>query len=225
MSSSSAATALGNAVVRQVTDLVATDVIPKVAARHDLDPAHLTTVFMAEIERNLALAPPVAPPFQYHPGPQRVRLQGSHRLCKRPDGCRVYITGTKVGDIGATSVSETVAGGDNATVYSTIYFSSVDSVVINANTSANVSVGYGGDLALPRCRIKGLYYVAGSSAGTVTITPESSTIPILEMATPANNTVVSSLYMAAEGILTASTKDDYAVVSNTNVTSVTLICG
>jgi hypothetical protein len=45
------------------------------------------------------------------------------------------------------------------------------------------------------------------------------------MATPANNTVVSSLYMAAEGILTASTKDDYAVVSNTNVTSITLICG
>jgi len=135
------------------------------------------------------------------------------------------ITGTEVGDIGAAPVSETVAGGDNATVYSTIYFSSVDSVVINANTSANVSVGYGGDLALPRCRIKGLYYVAGSSAGTVTITPESSTIPILEMATPANNTVVSSLYMAAEGILTASTKDDYAVVSNTNVTSVTLICG
>jgi len=140
-------------------------------------------------------------------------------------GVGFTITGTKVGDIGATSVSETVAGGDNATVFSTIYFSSVDSVVINANTSANVSVGYGGDLALPRCRIKGLYYVAGSSAGTVTITPESSAIPILEMATPANNTVVSSLYMAAEGILTASTKDDYAVVSNTNVTSVTLICG
>lgn len=140
-------------------------------------------------------------------------------------GVGFTITGTKVGDIGATSVSETVAGGDNATVFSTIYFSSVDSVVINANTSANVSVGYGGDLALPRCRIKGLYYIAGSSAGTVTITPESSTIPILEMETPANNTVVSSLYMAAEGILTASTKDDYAVVSNTNVTSVTLICG
>jgi hypothetical protein len=140
-------------------------------------------------------------------------------------GVGFTITGTKVGDIGATSVSETVAGGDNATVFSTIYFSSVDSVVINANTSANVSVGYGGDLALPRCRIKGLYYVAGSSAGTVTITPESSAIPILEMATPANNTVVSSLYMAAEGILTASTKDDYAVVSNTNVTSITLICG
>jgi hypothetical protein len=57
------------------------------------------------------------------------------------------------------------------------------------------------------------------------MTADSSTIPLLELATPGNNTVVSSLYMAAEGILTANTIDDYAVVTNTNVTSVTLICG
>jgi hypothetical protein len=70
-----------------------------------------------------------------------------------------------------------------------------------------------------------LYYVASANAGAVSITSNSSTIPLLELATPGNNTVVSSLYMAAEGILTANTRDDYAVVTNTNVTSVTLICG
>ena len=141
-------------------------------------------------------------------------------------GVGFTITGTKVGDIGGTSVSETVVGGNTTTVYSTNYFSSVDSIAINANTTANVTVGYGGDLALPRTRVKGLYYVAGSNAGNIAITPNSSSIPILEMATPANNTVVSSLYMAAEGILTTnSSAKDYAVVTNTNVTSVTLICG
>jgi hypothetical protein len=141
-------------------------------------------------------------------------------------GVGFTITGTRVGDIGGTSVSETVAGGNNETVYTTQYFSSVDSVAINANTTANVTIGYGGDLALPRCRVKGLYYVASGNAGEIAITPNSSSIPILAMATPANATVVSSLYMAAEGILTTnSSAKDYAVVTNTNVTSVTLICG
>ena len=140
-------------------------------------------------------------------------------------GVGFTITGMKVGDIGGTLVSETVVGLDTDTAFSTIYFASVESVVINANTTANVTIGYGGDLALPRCRVKGLYYVASANAGAVSITSNSSTIPLLELATPGNNTVVSSLYMAAEGILTANTIDDYAVVTNTNVTSVTLICG
>jgi hypothetical protein len=141
-------------------------------------------------------------------------------------GVGFTITGTRVGDIGGTSLSETVTGGNTTTVFSTTYFSSVDSIAINANTTANVTIGYGGDLALPRCRVKGLYYVASANAGEIAITPNSSSIPILAMATPANATVVSSLYMAAEGILTTnSSAKDYAVVTNTNVTSVTLICG
>jgi hypothetical protein len=73
-----------------------------------------------------------------------------------------------VGDIGGTLVSETVVGLDTDTAFSTIYFSSVESVVINANTTANVTIGYGGDLALPRCRVKGVYYVASANAGAVT---------------------------------------------------------
>jgi len=136
------------------------------------------------------------------------------------------VTGTLVGDIGGTTVDEVVSGGNNDTVYTTQYFSSVEQIAVDGNTDANVTVGYGGDLALPRCRVKGLYYVAGSNAGAIAITPNSSSIPVLDMVTPANNTVVSSLYMAAEGILTTnSSAKDYAVVTNTNVTSVTLICG
>lgn len=141
-------------------------------------------------------------------------------------GVSFTITGRKVGDIGGNTVTESVTGGNANTVYSTTYFAAVDSIAINANTSGNVTVGYGGDLALPRTRVKGLYYVGSSSAGNITITPNTSTIPVLDMDTPADNTAVNSLYMAAEGVLTTNTTaKDFAVVSNTNVTSVTLICG
>lgn len=141
-------------------------------------------------------------------------------------GVGFTITGTKVGDIGGNTVTETVVGLDTNTAYSTIYFSSVQSISINANTTANVTIGYGGDLALPRTRVKGLYYVASANAGSIAITPNSSTIPVLDIATPASNVAVNSLYMAAEGVLTANgSSKDYAVVTNTNVTSVTLICG
>jgi hypothetical protein len=133
-------------------------------------------------------------------------------------GVGFTITGMKVGDIGGTLVSETVVGLDTDTAFSTIYFASVESVVINANTTANVTIGYGGDLALPRCRVKGLYYVASGNAGEIAITPNSSYHSLcLATGNPRQcNTVVSSLYMAAEGILTTnSSAKDYAVVTNT----------
>jgi hypothetical protein len=136
------------------------------------------------------------------------------------------ITGTLVGSIGGTLVEEVVGGGNAETVFSTQYFSSVEQIEISGNTDGDVTVGYGGSLALPRCRIKGVYYVAGASVGNISITPNSSSIPVLALATPAGNTEVSSLYMAAEGILTTNNSaDDYAVVSTTNVTSLTLLCG
>jgi hypothetical protein len=99
-------------------------------------------------------------------------------------GVGFTITGMKVGDIGGTLVSETVVGLDTDTAFSTIYFASVESVVINANTTANVTIGYGGDLALPRCRVKGLYYVASANAGAVTVTANSSTIPFVRTSNP-----------------------------------------
>jgi hypothetical protein len=171
-------------------------------------------------------APVVLPLSNTLPGRNGYGYKVSITSADDETGVGFTITGTKVGDIGGTSISETVVGGNNTAVFSTNYFASVDSVVINANTTANVTVGYGGNLALPRCRVKGLYYVASANAGEIAITPNSSSIPILAMATPANATVVSSLYMAAEGILTTnSSAKDYAVVTNTNVTSVTLICG
>ena len=76
-------------------------------------------------------------------------------------------------------------------------------------------------------RIKGLYYVASGTAGTVKINTNSTTgYLLLQINTPALATAVNSLYMAAEGILTArSSTTDFAIVTLSNVTALTLICG
>jgi len=122
-------------------------------------------------------------------------------------------------------VTETVTGPNATTVYSTNYFSQVTSVSVSAATAGAITVGYGGALALPATRIKGLYYLASGAAGTIIVTRNSDSQILLEIDTPASATQVNSLYMAAEGIRTAYSNNDFAIVTPTDVTAVTLICG
>ena len=138
-------------------------------------------------------------------------------------GKNFTIVGTTVG---GAAVTETIAGPNNTTVYTTNYFAKVTSVSTSAS-GGSIEVGYGGNLALPMTRIKGLYYVsAASNAGSIIITRNSNSLILLEIDTPsASSPQVNSLYMAAEGIRTAYSIDDFAVVAVTSVTSVTLICG
>ncbi len=150
-------------------------------------------------------------------------------------GYKVSITGvsnesgktfTIVGrTVAGNIVTETVTGPNATTVYSTNYFSQVTSVSVSAATAGAITVGYGGDLALPATRIKGLYYLASGTAGTIIVTRNSDSQILLEIDTPASATQVNSLYMAAEGIRTAYSNNDFATVSPTSVTAVTLICG
>lgn len=150
-------------------------------------------------------------------------------------GYKVSITGgsdesgktfTIVGrSVAGASVTEVVTGPNATTVYSTNYFAQISSITVSAATTGAITVGYGGALALPATRIKGLYYLAGASAGTVVVTRNSDSQILLEIDTPASATQVNSLYMAAEGIRTAFSNDDFATVTPTNVTAVTLICG
>ena len=150
-------------------------------------------------------------------------------------GYKVSITGgsdesgktfTIVGrSVAGASVTEVVTGPNATTVYSTNYFAQISSITVSAATTGAITVGYGGALALPATRIKGLYYLAGASAGTVIVTRNSDSQILLEIDTPASATQVNSLYMAAEGIRTAYSNDDFATVTPTNVTAVTLICG
>lgn len=146
-------------------------------------------------------------------------------------GVNLSITGYQVGDLTGNTITEVLQGVDGSgspnVATSTNFFSAVTALSVDASTGGNVTVGYGGTLALPRTRLKGLYYVGGSNAGSINVVQNSTSKSLLRMVTPANNTVTSSLYMAAEGILTVSpnAKDDFATVTTTNVTSVTVICG
>ena len=135
------------------------------------------------------------------------------------------ITGIPVGS--TQSVTEVVAGGNNTTVYSTNYFATVTSITVSAATAGAITVGYGGALALPRCRIKGVYYVGASNAGSISISDAGVGVvpPRLYMDTPGLVTATSSLYMAAEGVLVGQGNNGYAIVTLDQVAKVTFICG
>jgi hypothetical protein len=132
---------------------------------------------------------------------------------------------TTVFTITGTVVGQTTNGGVGTDT--TKYFSSVTSVSVSATSTNNVSVGYTADLALPRTRIKGLYYVGGGSAGSIVITSPNVTAPLYRIVTPTTATsFADSLFMPAEGILLGNdARDDFATVTVTNVTSFTLLCG
>lgn len=139
-------------------------------------------------------------------------------------GKNFVITGIPVGS--TETVSETIAGGNNTTVYTTRYFATVSSITVSAATAGAIEVGYGGVLALPLTRIKGLYYVGATQAGSVVVTRASDSRTVLNLATPAGSgAFADSLFIAAEGLRTAKSTNDYATVTTSNLTSLTLICG
>jgi hypothetical protein len=142
-------------------------------------------------------------------------------------GITFTVTGIKVGDLTNTVVSETITGGNAGGVNSSNYYARVDSITASGASAGNVKIGTTGSLALPRCRIKGLYYVATASAGTIKFNTNGLSSNLrLQLNTPALATATNSLYMAAEGILTTlGGQTDYCVVTLTNVTYCTIICG
>lgn len=138
------------------------------------------------------------------------------------------ITGTIVGKTTNGGIgTDTITGVSGNTVASTKYFSSVTSITASATSANNVSIGYTADLALPRVRIKGMYYVGGGSAGSVVISSPNVHVPLYKIVTPDQaDSFADSLFMPAEGILVGNdARDDYATVTVTSVTSFTLLCG
>jgi len=123
-----------------------------------------------------------------------------------------------------STITEVLAGGNNTTVYSTNYFVSVSSVTPSGATTDAITVGYGGNMALPKTRIKQIYYVAGSSAGSIVITKQSNSEVILDLATPSLDDVSRTVVMPSAGLLTVDGINNYATVATTNVTSLTLMC-
>lgn len=142
-------------------------------------------------------------------------------------GITFTLTGIRVGDLTNTVVSETLTGANASTATSNNFYARLDSVTASGASAGNVKIGTTGSLALPRTRIKGLYFVGTATAGSIKFNVNGlASQLILQINTPASATQTSSLYMAAEGILTTrSTAQDYCVVTLTNVTFTTIICG
>jgi hypothetical protein len=142
-------------------------------------------------------------------------------------GITFTITGLKVGDLSGAVTTEVVTGANASTATSVNFYARVDSIVASGASASTVKIGTTGNLALPRCRVKGLYYVASATPGTVKINRNSlASDLLLQINTPGNEDVVNSLYMPAEGILTTrGGLADYSEVTLTNVSFVTLLCG
>ena len=137
------------------------------------------------------------------------------------------IVGIKVGDLTGKFTTEVVAGPDTTTVLSTNYYAYVESVTISAASVGAISIGTSGSLALPRTRVKGFYYVASGSAGSLKINLNGPTgAELLKISTPGSATGTQDMMFPGEGILTTrSNNTDFSVLTVTSVTDVTLFCG
>jgi hypothetical protein len=138
------------------------------------------------------------------------------------------ITGVVVGANGYDGiVTETVTGPSASIVYSTNYYTRINSISVSAATAGGVKIGYGGDLAFPRTRIKQVLYVASSAGGSITFTAKPNNTTLLKLFTPADGTANDAM-VPPEGILTTksnSGRGDFAIMTLDQVTQVTVICG
>lgn len=145
------------------------------------------------------------------------------------DSATVFtVTGVKVGITGADGVvTESFNGPSASVVYSTNYYTSVSSVSVSGPSGGGIKIGYGGDLAFPRTRIKGLLYIATSSEGSITFTAQPNNTVILKVYTPGDSTANDAM-IPPEGILTTksnSGRGDIAVMTLDQVSKVTVLCG
>jgi hypothetical protein len=141
------------------------------------------------------------------------------------------IVGYIVGDLTNTPTTETVAGLNADIATSVNYYSLITSISSDAAVATNVSIGtlITDGVALPRCRLRGFYFIATTGAGSIALTLDgtaSSDRTLLNVATPA---VVQSQQMSlpGDGILIAGSAalSSFGVVVNTAaVTSISVFC-
>lgn len=153
-------------------------------------------------------------------------------------GCGYKLLFTSVGNSSAmtyTIVGNTVAQptvkttevltGPNATTGTTTnYWARVDSITASAAATGDQSVGITGSLALPRTRIRAVHWVGAAAAGSVVVAMAVSGVVKLTVDTPAS--VAAASYLDTGRILlNGPTPIDFGVVTLTQVTKCTFICG
>ena len=137
----------------------------------------------------------------------------------------ITVTGVPVGRLDGGTVTETFLAGSASVTYSTNYYTTVTAMSIDKTPTGSLSIGFGGDLALPRARIKSVYFVAGGASGNITFTSQGSSSVILNLTTP-SATIQGLAFVPPDGILTTkNTVNDFCVVTTSNVGGVTIFCG
>jgi hypothetical protein len=143
-------------------------------------------------------------------------------------GITFTIVGYKVGRLTDKAVTEVVTGANASTATSDNFYSVILSITASGASAGDVSIGTTGSLALPRTRIKGLYYVGAGSAGSIKFNVNATDGPLLlQVDTPESATsFADSLFVPADGILTTrSGANDFAIMTLAQVTNVTVFCG
>ena len=142
------------------------------------------------------------------------------------------IVGFVVGDLTGNTTTEVFNGpAAGLTVETTNYYSLITSVTASAAATGNISIGtlVTDGVALPRCRLRGFYFIATAGAGSIALTLDgtaASDRTLLNVATPA---IVQSQQMSlpGDGILIAGSAalSSFGVVVNTAaVTSISVFC-
>ena len=160
-------------------------------------------------------------------GPNGVGYKVRFTSAGDDQGITFTIVGIKVGDLTGKFTTEVVTGANASTADSTNFYAYIESITASGASAGNVSIGTTGSLALPRTRVKGFYYVASGSAGSLKINLNSPTgAELLKISTPATATGTQDMMLPGMGILTTrSNNTDFAILTVTNVTDVTLFCG
>lgn len=142
-------------------------------------------------------------------------------------GITFTIVGIKVGDLTGANTTEVVTGANVGVATSANFYTVVSQITASGASAGNVKIGSVGSLALPRTRIKGLYYVATATAGSIKFNLNSSSGSLLlQVDTPTGTAFSDSIIIPGEGILTTrNNRTDFAVMTLSEITSVTVFCG
>ena len=141
------------------------------------------------------------------------------------DSLTITVTGIPVGRLDGGTVTESFFGGSAAVTYSTNYYTTVSAISLDKVPAGSLSIGFGGNLALPRARVKSVYFVSSGASGNITFTSQGSSSVILSLTTP-SATLSGLAFVPPDGILTTkNTVNDFCVVTTSGVTGVTIFCG
>ena len=160
-------------------------------------------------------------------GPNGVGYKVRFTCAGDNQGITFTIVGIKVGDLTGKFTTEVVTGANASTADSTNFFAYIESITASGASATNVSIGTTGSIALPRTRLKGFYYLASGTAGSIKLNLNSTSgAELLNLSTPASATGTQDMFLPGQGILTTrSNNTDFSILTVTNVTDVTLFCG